>query len=155
MLTTSAAFRQRKAVALKQDHQDKLSFHSDSLLLTNAIEHGHNLKLLAWPKRQNHAPVNGIITEGNDLWLSFLGNTFPITSNTGKTICFHHVQPLTPPYRLLKPSKEQIAVVNFGFKLETMKSAAAFQEVTTVVKLAHKKVIGILTGLDLTVETLK
>lgn len=73
----------------------------------------------------------------------------------GKTICFHHVQPLTPPYRLLKRSKEQIAVVNFGFKLETMKSAAAFQKVTTVVKLTHKKVIGILTGLDLTIETLK
>lgn len=61
-----------KAEALTQDHQDKLS--SPSLSLTKGrnmlhsvlLHHGHNLKpkLLAWPKRQNHAPVNVIILGG-------------------------------------------------------------------------------------------
>lgn len=89
-----------KAEALTQDHQCKLSFHNISLLLARGNKgcsillphgHGHSLKpkLLAWPKRQNHAPVNGIIVKGHDLWVSFLRITFPITPNMEENICFH------------------------------------------------------------------
>lgn len=81
----------KKAEALTQDHQDKLSPHWQRGTCSVFLPHGHNLKpkLLAWPKRQNHAPVNGIIVEGNDLWLSFLRITLLITPNMEENICFH------------------------------------------------------------------
>lgn len=96
MRITSTMIRLRKAEALTQDHQCKLSFHNISLLLARGnkgcsilLPHGQSLKpkLLAWPKRQNHAPVNGIIVKGHDLWVSFLRITFPITPNMEENIC--------------------------------------------------------------------
>lgn len=149
----------KKAEALTRDHQDKLSFRNASPSLAKGnkrcsvlLPHGHNLKpkLLAWPKRQNHAPVNGIIVEGHDLWLSFLRITLPITPNMEENICFHWGSPPIMPYRLLKHGKEHIGVINLDFKLESIKHSAGLQMGTIVKKLRQSKGLqSILTGLDM------